>query len=150
MKRSILVLLVLVLAIAAAGCGGDDDDDGGGDDPQAAADATRAYLTAYGDGDGAAACSHLTEGAQQALEASAAQQGANADCAEILGSGGPQTAEFLKPLIDGIDSEDASIDGDTAEVTIEGANVPVTLENVDGEWLVTEEYVRESFQLRGS
>ena len=42
------------------------------------------------------------------------------------------------------------MDGDTAELTIEGTQVPATLEQVDGEWLITEGYVRESFQLGGS
>ena len=157
MKRSLFAILLLALALAAAGCGGDDDDGGGGaTDQDAAAQATRDYLTAYTEGDGAAACAQITEAAQQALEAAAVQaaerQGSEKTftCEEILtraaGAGG-QSAEFLKPVIDSIDAEDVSVEGDRAEVDVEAASVPIVVENVDGEWLISEETVRQSFQL---
>ena len=90
------------------------------------------------------------DGAQQALAEFATKAGAGASCAEILSQPGQQGSDILEPLIEGIDSEDVTVDGDTAELTIEGAQVPATLEQVNGEWLVTEGYVRESFQLGGS
>lgn len=144
-------ILLMVLALALAACGDDDGGgDGGGDDSEAVAESMRAYLTAYSEGDGAEACTHLTDGAQQALAEFATKAGAGASCAEILSQPGQQGSDILGPLIEGIDSEDVTVDGDTAELTIEGAQVPATLEQVNGEWLITEAYVRESFQLGGS
>lgn len=149
MKRAMCAILLVVLALALAACGDDDDGgDGGGDDSEAVAEAMRAYLTAYSEGDGAEACTHLTEGAQQALAESA--KTGETSCAEALSRPSDQGAELLGPLIEGIDAEDVTVDGDTATLTIEGAQVPATLERVNGEWLVTEGYVRESFQLGGS
>lgn len=144
-------ILLMVLALALAACGDDDGGgDGGGDDSEAVAESMRAYLTAYSEGDGAEACSHLSQGAQRALAEFATKAGAWASCAEILSQPGQRGSDILGPLIEGIDSEDVTVDGDTAEITIEGAQVPATLEQVNGEWLITEAYVRESFQLGGS
>ncbi|MGZ5385952.1 MAG: hypothetical protein ACXWZV_00850 [Solirubrobacterales bacterium] len=150
MKRAMCAILLVALALALAACGGDDDGggDGGGDDSEAVAETMRAYLTAYSEGDGAEACTHLTEGAQQALAESA--KTGKESCAEALSRPSGQGSDILGPLIEGIDAEDVTVDGDTAELTIEGTPVPASLEKVDGEWLVTEDYVRESFQLGGS
>lgn len=117
-------LLVSAFAIAAAvaGCGGSSDED-------AVVDQVEAFRTAIVDGDGAAACALMTESAQD-VYANIGKAGTCEGGVEQI-AGAVDTSQFDTP----VESDDVSIDGDIATVTV-GGEPTIALVKTDDEWLI--------------
>lgn len=109
----------------------------------------RGYFSALAEGDGEEACSKLTDDAITELEAQIEEQGAGIlgeNCEEFVG----QVAK--DPLVrnaglEDVEVEDVDVSGDTATVTVEGANTAIQLESDGGEWRISDDTIRESFLL---
>jgi hypothetical protein len=124
-----------VVALAVTGCGGDDGSPGGGEVDEVVAD----YAQAFGGGDGDRACELLTEEAREAFVKRVSSVVGTTDCAEAM----TKLQSFAGPSITGpfedATVENVQVDGDraTADLVADGHSEEVTLENVDGEWLLT-------------
>jgi hypothetical protein len=113
-------------ALVLAGCGGS----GGGGGPD---DAVKAYLEALANNDGERACDLLTIDARAEL----VQDAGTTDCPALV----DQFNQFLGGDADRLKDADVSggsDDGNSTAVTatLDGRNVEVDLEKVDGEWRV--------------
>ena len=144
MRPALPSLALALLLGVVAGCGGSDESD--------AAEVAKNYLTATIEGDGDGACELLTGDAQAFLETSAPAEiaGEGESCEELIGAIGAtipeEQVDVGKELIEDIDEEDVTIEGDTAEVSVTAAtNVPVTLEREGDSWLITKEALEASF-----
>jgi hypothetical protein len=123
--------------LALAGCGGDGGDSAP-DDEQVDRVVT-GYAHAFGGGDGGRACEFLTEEARDAFVRRVSSVVGTTDCGEAMtklqGFAGPNvTGPFEDATV-----ENVRVDGDraTADLVAGGHPEEVTLEKVDGEWLLT-------------
>jgi hypothetical protein len=125
-----------LVAALLAGCGG------GGDkqpDPERVTAATTDYAHAFGSGDGSKACALLTPGARDSLVQRVVSLVGTNDCAQAVNKlqslAGPnvtgqfRTAKASSPTVTG--------DKATATLTAGGHATQVTLQKVDGDWLLT-------------
>lgn len=117
-------MLVSAVAVAAAiaGCGGSSDEDD-------VVDRVESFWTAIVDGDGAAACALMTESAQD-VYANVGKSGTCEGGVEQI-AGAIDTSQFDTP----VESDDVSIDGDTATVTV-GGEPTIALVKTGDEWLI--------------
>jgi hypothetical protein len=146
--RSRIAALLAAGCLALAGCG--DDDDGGsgggsggggsggggsgGGEEAAVQQGLTDYATAFGEGDAAAACDHMTEDAQN--DAEDVIPGAT-DCESahefVLNAVGDKRSD-LKDQLAGVDFE-VEINGETATMTSPKApDKKIRMEKVGGEW----------------
>jgi hypothetical protein len=124
-----------VVALALAGCGGGDEAPSSGEVDDVVAD----YAHAFGGGDGERACELLTDEARDAFVKRVSSVVGTTDCAEAMA----KLQSFAGPTITGpfedATVEDVEVDGDraTADLVADGHTEEVTLESVDGDWLLT-------------
>jgi hypothetical protein len=130
--RKTLISALLAAALLAAGCGG-------GDEPGPDA-AVRDYYRALLAGDGARACSLLTDGLERDIARSAGARAAGGSCPDVLG-----LAVGLNPGREGADLDELKVgvseDGaDAARARLANplTGKPETLrvERVGGEWRI--------------
>ena len=129
----------LALVALAAGCGGDggEEDDQGSDSKRVIA-AVIDYAHAFGRGDGEKACSLLTPAGRDRLEKRVSSLVGGLDCPQAV----ERVAEVAGPNVTGpfreAEAAGANVTGDsaTATLTAAGHTTEVTLEKVDGEWLL--------------
>jgi len=131
------LLATAVAALALAGCGGGDENDA--PDPEQVTEVATDYAHAFGDGDGERACELLTPGAQDAFVERVSSLVGTRDCPEAVSKlqavAGPNvTGPFREATVDGV-----KVTGDkaTARINAGGSSEQVTLEQRDGEWLLT-------------
>lgn len=117
-----LLISAVAVAAAIAGCGGSSDEDD-------VVDQVEAFWTAIVDGDGAAACALMTESAQD-VYANVGKSGTCEGGVEQI-AGAIDTSQFDTP----VESDDVSIDGDTATVTV-GGEPTIALVKTGDEWLI--------------
>jgi hypothetical protein len=134
LRRAASAAAVAVLALA--GCGGDGD---APPDAEQVDSAVAGYAHAFGGGDGDRACELLTPDAREAFVKRVSSVVGTTDCAEAM----TKLQSFAGPNVTG-PFEDATVsevevDGDraTANLVAGGHTEKVTLEKVDGEWLLT-------------
>ena len=131
--------IVLAAGTLFAGCGGDggDKDEQGSDSEQVIAAVTD-YAHAFGRGDGEKACSLLTSAGRDALVKRVASVVGNRECPEAVA----RLSEVAGPNVAGpfreAEATGANVTGDraTATLTAAGHTTEVSLEKVEGEWLL--------------
>jgi hypothetical protein len=145
------VLAAAVLGLGAAACGSSDEPPA----TEAATTATgaaststvaaltpeqtvTAYLDAFLEGDGEAACAILTPESQSALVAAFEEQSGSTapGCPEIFELALTQTTEEQRERLRAATVGTATVREDTATVSLsaEGRDTPITLRRVEGEW----------------
>jgi hypothetical protein len=135
LRRAASAAAILVLAIA--GCGGDDGESA--PDDEQVNSAVTDYARAFGGGDGERACELLTPEAREAFVKRVSSVVGTTDCGEAMTKlqsfAGPNVT---RPFEDAT-VENVRVDGDraTADLVADGHTEQVTLESVDGEWLLT-------------
>lgn len=122
----LLPLIALSLWLAACGMSAEDD----------VRDALRAYLSAVAAGDARAACGRLTENGQLGVfefrKIHAGPDHPGEACAGI--AAGTKLPGGGAARLRAAEVGEVTVDGDSAGAVVDG--VPVTLERVDGEWLI--------------
>jgi hypothetical protein len=125
-----------VAILVLAGCGGNGD---APPDAEQVDTIVADYAHAFGGGDGERACELLTPDAREAFVKRVSSVVGTTDCAEAMAKlqsfAGPNvTGPFEEATVNGVE-----VDGDraTAELVAGGHSEKVTLEKVDGEWLLT-------------
>lgn len=130
---TVRVLLIAVgAALVVAGCGGTGESDENG-----VRAAIVGYFDGFADGDGEAACAHVTGNAKIELVELAASAGIDSvSCAtiveELSGLIGASEVDRLRDLT----VTNIEIDGARATATIQGATVRPTLTESDGAWYI--------------
>jgi hypothetical protein len=122
-----------------AACGG------GGSDEEQIETTIKEYMAAFADGDGDAACDHLTDGAREAMEQGLDAIAGKASCDELpklLDQLEGANREELDKLRD-IEVEGIKVTGDTATAwpVYRGERADqATLRRVDGEWKIDQQF----------
>jgi len=122
--------LIAVLALAG-GCGGSDEDE--------PADTVRAYLEAFGSGDGEAACEKLTESTRRLIVPQAARGVGARDCAGAIRALHDRLTIAQAREFEDAEPTDTKIRGENAEVKFRAGSLrgKAELREVDGEWKVS-------------
>jgi hypothetical protein len=135
LRRAASAAAVVVLALG--GCGGDDGESA--PDDEQVSSAVVDYAHAFAGGDGARACELLTPEAREAFVKRVSAVVGTTDCGEAM----TKLQSFAGPNVTGpfedATTENVRVDGDraTADLVAGGHTEQVTLEQVDGDWLLT-------------
>jgi hypothetical protein len=132
--RSAITSLAVLAAVVVAGCGGGSGPDGSGPDA-----AVRDYYRALLRGDGARACSLLTDGLSRDIASSRGAKAAGGTCPDVLA-----LAAGLNPDRSGDDLHalrvDTSVSGSVARARLAnpltGKRETLRVARVDGEWRI--------------
>jgi hypothetical protein len=126
-----LPLVVLVAMLAAGGCGGGDEPASDSDEEQAVIDAVTTFNQALEAQDGTAGCAVLTEEAQQYVQDFTGEK----SCEQAIDgfNVGPSDYASREVRVVEIDGESA-----VAQSVTKDGPIRVPLENVDGEWKITD------------
>lgn len=137
------LLAAAVLGLAVAGCGGDEEPAGGDGDTATTSAAQRgydspvpvvtAYVEAFGAGDYAAACGHISRETLQRVTS-----GGEHRCEDVYAQGGAEV-DAAREQFAGAQTTDAQVNGAAGTVGVRTATgeelrLPVVLE--DGTWKV--------------